>query len=112
MQQDNVKPEHEIYEEASFEWLQVLVRMWDAIDKPVDIKRLENYERELSSVPMGLLKSAVSRCIRENTYTSVPSVGKVWEAIRKELGNPRDIDESIERWKSSRWERCIYRFGG
>lgn len=102
--------DEEINQAAQKEWLEVLVRLWEAVDKPVDVKRLKNYSRELGSVPMGLLEAAVSRCIRENTYTNVPSVGKVWEAVRKELRNPYDLDAAIETWKESRWQRCFYRF--
>ena len=104
--------EHEMNQAALKEWMDVLVRLWDATDKPLDAKRLQNYRRELENVPMGLLEKAVSRCIRENTYNNIPSVGKVWEAVRKELGNPFDIDAAIERWIESRWQACFYRFGG
>ena len=97
---------------AQTEWLEVLVRMWDAVDKKVDAKRLKQYRRELESLPLGLLDLAVSRCIRENTFTSVPSVGKIWEAVRKELGNPFDLDAAIETWQKKRWQSCFNRCEG
>jgi hypothetical protein len=102
---------NEINQAATKEWTEVLVRLWDAIDKPVDVKRLQNYYRELGGVPFGLLEASVSRCIRENTYTNIPSIGKVWEAVRKELGDPYDIDQGIENWKETRFQKCFYRFG-
>ena len=115
MQTDNpfkrTMSDGEIQQAATKEWTEILVRLWDAIDKPVDVKRLQNYYRELAGVPFGLLEASVSRCIRENTYTNVPSIGKVWEAVRKELGDPYDIDQGIENWKESRWQKCFYRFG-
>lgn len=103
--------DYEINQAALKDWMDVLARLWDAVDKPIDAKRLQNYRHELKAVPIGLLEKAVSRCIRENIYNNIPSVGKVWEAVRRELGNPFDIDAAIETWIEFRWQACFYRFG-
>jgi hypothetical protein len=88
----------EIYDASKAEWVGVLERLWKAINKPFEPAQLEIYIRELEIVPLGLLELAVARCIRENQYNNVPSVGSVWQAIRRELGNPYDIDIGIADW--------------
>jgi hypothetical protein len=98
----------EIVQAATEEWLSVLGRLWEAVDKPIDAKRLEVYRRELGSVPMGLLEQATSRCIREHTYSNVPTVGEVWEAVRKELSNPFDLPQAILDWEDARWRRVYW----
>ena len=100
----------DIEEMAMMEWLGVLTRLWDAIGKPLDADRLEVYRRELGDVPFGLLEKAVSRVIRENTYSNVPPVGTIWAAVRKELGNPSDLEDAIRRWDERLLERCFVRF--
>jgi len=85
--------------QASAEWLGVLSSMWDAIGKPLDEKRLAQYARMLKSVPLGLLDEAVNLAVRNNgQYQSVPTIGAIWDAIRKILGNPLDVDIALERW--------------
>jgi len=89
----------QIYNLALEEWMGVLASMYTLIGKPVDIERLKIYRRNLSRVPLGLLELAIDRVFRENTYQTVPVTGVIWEAIRKELGNPYDLDSSLERWE-------------
>ena len=88
----------------------MLARLWEAIDKPIDADRLQVYRRELGIIPLGLLEKAVSRCIRENTWLTVPPVGKIWEAVRTELGNPFDVNQAILDWEDASWRRCTYKF--
>jgi hypothetical protein len=90
------------YKKEVEEWTSVLARLWAAVDKPIDKSRIKEYKRELSSVPFGLLEIAVGRCIRENEYNNVPTIGKIWSAVRRELGNPHDIDLALEQWVYSR----------
>jgi hypothetical protein len=92
------KTDQEIYQAAMEEWLGVLTQLWTAYDKPLDSSRLELYQKMLGDVPLGLLDKAIKRVIREHKYNSVPAVGDVWSAIRKELGNPHDIDQAIQAW--------------
>lgn len=92
------KTDQEIYQAAMEEWLSVLTQLWTAYDKPLDPERLTLYQKMLGEVPLGLLEKAVKRVIREHKYNSVPAVGDVWSAIRKELGNPYDIDQAIQAW--------------
>lgn len=117
--QDDGKPlsDEEINKMANKEWLKdwidILSRLWEAIDKPIDPIRFKVYRRELANVPIGILEKAISRCIQENTYLTVPPIGKVWESIRIELGNPTDIDQAIVQWIDSQQaiiDRCIYQF--
>jgi hypothetical protein len=82
------------------EWVGVIGRLWDAIGKPIEQDRLASYMQELKQVPLGLLEKAISRVLRENTYNVVPTIGKVWEALRKELGcNPNDLAGAVENWR-------------
>jgi hypothetical protein len=69
------------------------------IGKLVDVERLKIYRRNLGNVPLGLLEKTIDRVFRENTYQTVPVTGAIWEAIRKELGNPYDLDSALERWE-------------
>ena len=92
------------------EWVGELVRLWDAVGKPLDASRLEIYQRELGDVPLGLLRLAVSRVIRENTYSNIPPVGTVWAAVRKELGDPHDLMQSMADWCFLQWQPGRVRF--
>ena len=60
------------------------------------------YRKSLGEVPLGLLERAMRRVIRENVYHVVPLPGVVWEAVRRELGDPWDIRLAIEDWVESR----------
>lgn len=95
------KSDQEIYQAAMEEWLGVLTQLWTAYDKPLDPDRLALYQNMLGDVPMGLLEKAIKRVIREHKYNSVPAVGDVWSAIRKELGNPHDIDRALQEWSEN-----------
>jgi len=110
MPADEPLTDKQIVEMATEEWVRVLARMWEAIDKPIDADRLQVYRRELGTIPLGLLEKAVSRCIRENTWLTVPPVGKIWEALRKELGNPYDVNQAIAEWEDAGWRRCTWYF--
>lgn len=110
--------DEKIQKAAYEEWLGVLVSMWDAVDKDVEEKRLMYYAKEFADIPLGLLEKAVSRAIRNNgKYLSVPSVGAIWDAIRKETGEHPNMDvlEVVKLWNDQaeeRFERQIYRFAG
>jgi len=105
-----------IQKAAYQEWVGILVRMWDAVDKDVDDRRLALYAEEFTNIPLGLLEKAVGRAIRANgKYLSVPSVGAIWDAIRKETGEHSNMDvlETVQLWKeqaNDQFERNIYRF--
>lgn len=104
------KTDQEIYQMALEDWLTVLSRLWTAYDKHLDPERLALYQRTLQIVPLGLLENAIDRVIREHVYNSVPTVAEVWTAVRKELGNPHDIEQAIDAWCEASWRRCTYRF--
>lgn len=112
MQELDTQTSEELYQTPLEEWLTVLSRLWTAYDKPLDPDRLALYQRTLAIVPMGLLELAIDRVIREHVYNSVPTVAQVWAAVRKELGNPHDIDQAISAWCDARWRRCVVLFGG
>lgn len=106
-----------IQKEACKEWLDCLVKMWDAVDKDVDEKRLAIYVEQFQEIPLGLLEIAVSRAIRNNgSYMSVPSVGALWQAIKQETGDLTHIDviEAVRLWSAredAMFETRLYRFG-
>ncbi len=107
--------DEQIYAAGMEEWVGAVAQLWDAIGKPVEKKRLELYCKQLSIVPLQLLESGVAYAIRNNTYSTVPPIGKIWEGIRKELVsiNPRggledmDIADAIERWNDSMFRRAV-----
>ena len=99
------------YDLALEEWLGVLAELWKAAGKPVEADRLEIYAKSLGDVPLGLLKLAMLRVIRENTYNIVPLPGVVLEAVRRELGNPWDIKMAIEAWIEAKWRRAVINLG-
>ena len=102
--------ETEIYSAARAEWLGVLSQMWDAVGKPTDTARLIIYERQLRDVPLGLLEKAVARSIRNNgNYQNVPTISAIWAAIKKEVGDPYDVDTALEIWSDSEWDKIIIR---
>lgn len=106
-----------IYKVAYGEWIGALASMWDAIGKDVDERRLAVYEKQFESVPFGLLEKAVGRAIRNNgNYLSVPSVGALWAAVKKETGYHSNMDvlEAVQLWESesgARLDASMYRFG-
>jgi len=79
--------------------------LWTAAGKPLEADRLEVYRQSLEDVPLGLLELAVRRVIRENVYALVPLPGVIWEAVRRELGEPWDVKQAIEDWVERRWGR-------
>jgi len=85
------------------EWLGVLSELWISVGKPVDEDRLMVYREALEDLPLGVLKLAVSRVVRENVRQGVPPPGVVWAAVRKELGDPWDVRQALENWAYSYW---------
>lgn len=86
------------YQVALAEWTGILAQLWTGIGKPLEPERLKIYRDQLQAVPLGLLELAVTRVMREETWLIVPSAGRIWEAIRKELGDPHDLDYSLQIW--------------
>lgn len=108
--------EKEMYRESMYEWVGIISQLWDAIGKPVDEKRLDLYCKQLRDVPIGLLEIGVNYAIKNNTYTTVPTIGMIWEGIRKEtnklnLPPGTDMDIAIERWIERRFKTSFYIFG-
>jgi hypothetical protein len=95
------------YETPMEEWLGVLALLWTAVGKPIDEERLKVYQKALEIVPLGLLEQAVKRVIRENDYQVVPVPGVVWAAVKKEVGNPYNVEEAIEKWLEEKWYALI-----
>jgi hypothetical protein len=91
--------EQEIYEAALADWMGVLGQLWTAIGKPIESNRLKVYRDQLGDVPLGLLEKSIARVLRENTWSNVPPVGTIWQAIRKELGDPYDLQVALENWQ-------------
>jgi hypothetical protein len=40
------------------------------------------------------------------------SVGALWEALKKELHNPLDLERTIEEWCEARFQNMLQCFGG
>jgi hypothetical protein len=106
-----IMSEQEIYQAACAEWTGEVARLWVAAGRPVDDGQLRVYVRELGTIPLGLLEMAVSRAIRDNSYANVPSIGSVWSALRRELGNPYDVRLAIGEWIQASAARCVLKFG-
>lgn len=93
---------------AIAEWQSIISGMWDACGKslsqPGEQERFKQYVRQFSNLPLGLLEAACNRAIREmGKYNTIPTIGAVWEAVRKELHNPHDLDWAIENWGEMRF---------
>jgi hypothetical protein len=86
------------YQEALAEWTGILAQLWTGIGKPIDPERLKIYRDQLKNVPLGLLELSINRVMKNTTWHTVPPVGVVWQAIRKELNNPYDIDIAVTEW--------------
>lgn len=98
------------YADVYGEWLDILKGMWEAIGKPVDERRLQEYARHFKEIPMELLRDSVDRAIRDNgVYQTIPTVGALWEAVRKILGNPYEIGQAIAEWEQARWNKMLAR---
>lgn len=98
-------------------WVEQVASLWDAIGKPVDERRLNLYCKQLEIVPLELLENGIAYAIRNNTYNTVPTVGLIWEGIRKEmiplnLRPGMDIAEMIEVWLERKFKACTYNLGG
>lgn len=101
------RSDEDIHQDALHEWLEVLAQLWTAFGKPVDASQMIVYQRSLGSLPLGLLDRAVQRVIREHDFNNVPTVAEVWKAVRKELGNPVDLDRAIEVWCDQLWGKAV-----
>jgi hypothetical protein len=107
------KTDEQIHQAAADEWMQTLMSLWDAVGKEIDSNRLTIYAGQLEIVPLGLLKKVVARAIRNNgQYQTVPTVGALWDAVRKELDlrPSEDTEEAIQRWCARMFDQAIYRF--
>lgn len=115
-----ITPEEQDTTEVFNEWFEILASMWDAIGKAIDQKRIKVYVHELDTVPLGLLKPAVSWAMRNNgNYQTVPTLGAVWDGVRdavKKSGvniSDGETDEmAIEKWIDAQWGKCATEFKG
>jgi hypothetical protein len=94
----NDMTDEQVYEAALEEWTGILAQLWTGIGKSPDDQRLKIYCDQLKDVSLGLLELAISRVMRENTWNVVPPIGTIWQAIRKELGDPHDLEYSLKIW--------------
>ena len=107
-----VMTDDDVHQEALQDWLKILSRLWTAYGKPIDPEQMVIYRDMLGSLPLGLLEKAIDQAVRDHAYNSVPIVKEVWDAVRKELDNPFDIDQAIEQWRAASWQRCVVRCPG
>ena len=101
------RSDEDIHQDALQEWLEVLAQLWTAFGTPVDASQMIVYQRSLGSLPLGLLDRAVQRVIREHEFNNVPTVAEVWKAVRKELGNPVDLERAIAVWCDQLWGDAV-----
>ncbi len=94
------------------DWLVVLSGLWLAAGKDLEQDRLQVYARELGDIPLGLLEKAVSRCLQGRVYSNVPTVGEIRQALRRELGNPYDLDQAMAEWCDREFAQVIICFDG
>jgi hypothetical protein len=99
---DEFKSDQEIFDMGLDAWVGEIIRLWQAIDKPVDRERLGIYISALQEIPFGILHLAISRALRAHTYSNVPTIGEVFAAVKQELGNPRDVKQAISEWIQAR----------
>lgn len=96
----------ELYEQEMLqEWLDELAKLWTAFGKVPTSESMTIYQTILGAIPLGLLKIAVLRAIRDHKYNSAPTPHDVWLALARELGNPADIMAAIEDWRRAGWQR-------
>ena len=95
----------EIHQMATADWYSLIESLWIAIGKPVDKRRLLLYGEDLGNVPYGLLERAIKRIRRSQTYTIVPTLGELWNAINTEL--VADNCSTPEEWVDTRWNRFM-----
>lgn len=101
------KSDKEIYQMALRDWYGILAGLWIAIGKPVDKRRLELYAGDLKAVPCELLERAVKRIRMSSTYSIVPTIGEIWQAVRAELAN--DNCSTPEEWIERKWTHFMGR---
>ena len=85
------KTDKEIRDMAMGDWVAVLIQLWEAVGKPVDNKQLAVYVKQLGDIPLGILEKVVSEMIRSNTWNSVPSIGAIWQEVRKDGWGTEDL---------------------
>ena len=83
--------EEKAYNLAYSEWVGVITQLWTAIGQPVDVPRLNVYIKNLRAVPMGILEESIKQLMIENTYNSVPSLGSIWDVIKRLFGRPDEF---------------------
>lgn len=119
-EQDDLQvTDEQIQLSATDEWMAVLMSLWDAAGKNAndDEKRLTSYARQLSIIPLELLQKSIDRAIQSNgKYLTVPAIGAIWDALRKELKKQlnipdgMDMEEAIDLWCRRKFEQGVVRF--
>lgn len=114
--------DEQIQMSAIDEWMSVIMSLWEAVGKNANAedqeRRLREYARQLSIVPLELLERSVDRAIQNNgKYQTVPTIGAVWDALRQELkkeimfSEGADMEELINQWCIRKFEKAVVRFG-
>ena len=69
--------------EANKEWDGVLVKLWTAFAKQLDLAQFKVYRDELADVPLGVLEHVVGEAIKRHRYSTVPTLAEIHEVLRE-----------------------------
>jgi hypothetical protein len=76
--------------EANKEWDGVLIKLWTAFGKQLDLAQFKVYRDELGDVPLGVLEHVISVAIKRHKFNSVPTLSEVNEVLRELHPDYRD----------------------
>ena len=95
---DEFWTDEQIYKAARDEWTGVLLQLWEAYGKQPDPKQFKVYVKQLSGVPLGVLEDVIATLLREHKFNSVPTLGEIWDVIKKSTGNSDTVQVQTSPW--------------
>jgi len=97
----------QIYNLAKEEWIGVLKQLWEAVGKPINKEQLKVYAKQLADIPLGVLEEIIQELLRNHQYSNVPTIGEIWQTIRRKYGcDPSELKNTYRQDDS--W---LYDFG-
>lgn len=97
----------QIYNLAKEEWIGVLKQLWEAVGKPINKEQLKVYAKHLADIPLGVLEEIIQELLRNHQYSNVPTIGEIWQTIRRKYGcDPSELKNTYRQDDS--W---LYDFG-
>ena len=95
---DEFWTDEQIYKAARDEWTGVLLQLWSAYGKQPDPKQFKVYVKQLSGVPLAVLEDVIATLLREHKFNSVPTLGEIWDVIKKSTGNSDTVQVQTAPW--------------